>query len=414
MTRLELIAMTDAARAALPTLQSEETRTNALRAIARALADRTPDILRANAEDIAEAKKNGITDAMLDRLTLTKERITSLASSVLEVVSLPSPLGEETSFTRPNGLLISRVRVPLGVVAMIYEARPNVTVDAASLCLRTGNSVLLRGGKEAYRTNLALVDVMRAAVAAVGVSPDAISLVKDTSHESVDQMLTLRGHIDLLIPRGGKNLIRRVVDGAKVPVIETGAGNCHIYVEASADLEMAVRILDNAKTSRPSVCNAAECLLVDRAIAPVFLPMAKAALDVHHVEWRGDDETCAILPGITHATPEDYDTEYNDYILSCRVVSDVHEAIDHINKHGTHHSEAIISNNEEAVSAFFSEVDAAALYHNASTRFTDGGEFGLGAEIGISTQKLHVRGPFALEALTTTQYRVRGEGQIRE
>jgi len=413
MTRTELIALTDLSRAALPTLECEEARINALYAIADALAKNEDVILTANARDVAAAREKGVREAMIDRLSLTKEKLAAIGKAVKDVASLPSPTVIDREYTHQNGMLIRRYRVPLGVVGMIYEARPNVTVDAAALCLRSGNACLLRGGSEAFSSNKALVTVMREAISSVGVDPNTITVLEDLSHETVDTLLSLRGHVDLVIPRGGKGLIRRVVESAAVPVIETGAGNCHVYVHESADVDMAVRILDNAKTQRPSVCNAAETLLCDEKIAKEFLPLAKKALDAHNVEWRGCEKTRAILGSIALATEEDYDTEYNDYILSVKIVSDVDEAIRHIARYSTKHSECIVAEDENAVSRFFSRVDASTLYHNASTRFTDGGEFGLGAEIGISTQKLHARGPFALDALTTTQYRVYGKGETR-
>lgn len=413
MTRAELIALTDLSRKSLPSIEQEETRVSALRAIAKALVENEDTILKANAYDVSVAREKGVREAMIDRLSLTKEKLAAIAEAVNAVADLPSPTALDREYTHKNGMTIRRYRVPLGVVGMIYEARPNVTVDAAALCLRSGNACLLRGGSEAFASNKALVSVMREAIASVGVDENAVTILEDLSHETVDTLLSLRGYIDLVIPRGGKGLIRRVVENAAVPVIETGAGNCHVYVHESADIPMAVRILDNAKTQRPSVCNAAETLLCDEKIAKDFLPLAKKALDLHNVEWRGCKKTCAILNGIAAATEEDYDTEYNDYVLSVKVVSDVDEAIAHIARYSTRHSECIVAENEDAVKRFFSRVDASTLYHNASTRFTDGGEFGLGAEIGISTQKLHARGPFALEALTTTQYRVYGKGETR-
>lgn len=308
---------------------------------------------------------------------------------------------------------IEKCRVPLGVIAMIYEARPNVTVDAAALCLRSGNAVILRGGSEAIRTNIALVKVMRGVLAGFGAE-NAVTLIEDTDRENVNILLTLRGHIDLVIPRGGAGLIRNVVDNAKVSVIETGAGNCHIYVHESADVDMAVDIIVNAKTQRPSVCNAAENLICDAKIAEKFLPAAAKALRERGVELRTDERARVYIPDSIPATEEDFYREYNDYILSVGVVDGVEDAVTHINEHGTKHSEAIVASNVAAAEYFLENVDAAAVYHNASTRFTDGGVFGMGAEIGISTQKLHVRGPFALEALTTTKYRVYGNGQVRQ
>ena len=413
MTKADLIARSDLSRAALPTLSEEKTRKNALEAIARAIEENISRILEENEKDVTEARKKGTREAMIDRLSLTREKLQAIATAVREIKELPDPCIVDREYTHKNGMTIRRHRVPLGVIGMIYEARPNVTVDAAALCLRSGNACLLRGGSEAFRSNKVLVDVMRDAVASVGVDKNAVTILEDLSHETVDTLLSLRGHIDLVIPRGGKGLIRRVVENAAVPVIETGAGNCHVYVHEKADIPMAVRILDNAKTQRPSVCNAAETLLCDEKIAKDFLPLAKKALDAHNVEWRGCEKTCRILDGVTLATEEDYDTEYNDFILAVKVVSGIDEAIAHIARYSTKHSECIVTEDENAVARFFSRVDASTLYHNASTRFTDGGEFGLGAEIGISTQKLHARGPFALDALTTTQYRVHGKGEIR-
>ncbi len=413
MTQENLIAVTKSARAALPTLTSPAVRTRVLHGIADALLECADAVLSENQKDMAAAESGNIKKTMLDRLLLTRERLSAIAASVREVASLPDPLGCEDEHLHKNGMTIARYRVPLGVIAMIYEARPNVTVDAAILALKSGNAVFLRGGKEAFYTNRALLSLMQDVLEANGLSRDLIAMPTDTDRETVRNLLSLRGHIDLVIPRGGKSLIREVVENAKVPVIETGAGNCHIYVEQTADFEKALRVLVNAKVSRPSVCNAAESLLCDRAIAKEFLPLAKAALEEKGVALRGCPESCDILPDIEAATPEDFYTEYNDLILSVKVVSDVAEAIAHINETGTRHSEAILTESDAAAAAFMAGVDAAVLYRNASTRFTDGGEFGLGAEIGISTQKLHVRGPFAMEALTTMQYRVVGDGDIR-
>lgn len=412
MTEKELISMCRAARGVLPALASPEARDKILAAIPGALRAARDHILHANARDLVAARERGISAAMLDRLTLTPERLDAIAASVDEVRALPDPLGLEYEDRRPNGLYVTRWRVPLGVIGMIYEARPNVTVDASVLCLKSGNAVILRGGSEALGTNRAIVAVLREVLTPFGAR-DAVALVGDTDRESVNIMLTLRGYIDLIIPRGGAGLIRNVVDNSRVPVIETGAGNCHVYVHSSADLDMAVNIIVNAKTSRPSVCNAAETLLCDRAIAPEFLPRAAAALSERGVELRASAGALPYVPGGIPATEQDFATEYNDYILSIGVVEDVKEAVAHIGKYGTRHSEAIVATDAAAVEYFMTHVDAAALYHNASTRFTDGGVFGMGAEIGISTQKLHVRGPFAMEALTTTQYRVLGTGQVR-
>ena len=334
---------------------------------------------------------------------------------VRQVAALPDPVGEETRRdTLKSGLVLTRRRVPLGVIGIIYEARPNVTVDAAVLCLKAGNAVILRGGKEAYRSNTALMAIMRDAVEAAGLPRDSLALVADTSRSSASELMNLTEYLDVLIPRGGAGLIRSVTANARVPVIRTGEGVCHIYVDKDADLDMAVRILCNAKCSRPSVCNAAECVLVDRAVAPAFLTMAQAALSERHVQLRGCPETQTILAGVVPATEEDWDREYGDYILAVKVVSGVEEAMDFIAAHGTQHSESIVTENASTAKTFLDGVDAAAVYHNASTRFTDGFEFGLGAEIGISTQKLHARGPMGLEELTSYKYVVYGDGQVRE
>ncbi|NLW74328.1 MAG: glutamate-5-semialdehyde dehydrogenase [Clostridiales bacterium] len=412
MTREELIKVCAAARRALPCLIAPDTREKMLSAIADALVANKDEILAANSVDIPLARESGISEVMIDRLRLTPDRLEDIAKAVREVAALPDPLVPVSETVRPNGLKIVKHRVPFGVIAMIYESRPNVTVDAAAICLKSGNAVILRGGREAFNSNMALVKVIRGAITPFGAH-DAVNLITDTDRESVDALLSLRGHIDLLIPRGGAGLIRKVVDNAKVPVIETGTGNCHVYVHSSADLDMAQKIIINAKTSRPSVCNAAETLLCDREIAPVFLPMAARALRERGVELRVCPESMKYIPDATPATEEDYYTEFLDYILAIKVVSGVDEAVEHINKYGTMHSEAIVAEDEAAVRTFMSGVDASSVYHNASTRFTDGGVFGMGAEIGISTQKLHVRGPFALEGLTTMQYRVYGNGQVR-
>ena len=412
MTEKELISMCNAGRSVLAALASPETRDKILAAIPGALLAAREHILSANARDLVAARDKGLSAAMLDRLTLTPERLDGIAASVEQVRQLPDPLGIEYEDTRPNGLHITRWRVPLGVIAMIYEARPNVTVDASVLCLKSGNAVILRGRSEALTTNRAIVSVLREVLTPVGAR-DAVALVGDTDRQSVNTMLTMRGYIDLIIPRGGEGLIRNVVDNSRVPVIETGAGNCHVYVHRSADIDMAVNIIVNAKTSRPSVCNAAETLLCDNAIAPEFLPRAAAALAARGVELRASASAIPYVAGAVPATEQDFATEYNDYILAIGTVEDVREAVAHINKYGTRHSEAIVAEDAAAVEYFMTHTDAAALYHNASTRFTDGGVFGMGAEIGISTQKLHVRGPFAMEALTTTQYRVLGDGQVR-
>ena len=393
---------------------SAEEKNRALEAIAQALLDRQGEVLAANAADLEAGRQGGLTQALLDRLALSGQRIAGIVEGVRQVAALPDPIGEVTrKDTLKSGIVLTRRRVPLGVIGIIYEARPNVTVDAAVLCLKAGNTVILRGGKEAYRSNSALMAIMRDAVEAAGLPRDCLALVADTSRESAAELMDLTEYLDVLIPRGGAGLIRSVTANARVPVIRTGEGVCHIYVDRDADLSMAVRILCNAKCSRPSVCNAAECVLVDRAIAPAFLPMAQAALREKKVELRGCPETQAILAGVVPATEEDWDREYGDYILAVKVVSGVDEAMDFIAAHGTQHSESIVTENTQTAKKFLDGVDAAAVYHNASTRFTDGFEFGLGAEIGISTQKMHARGPMGLEELTSSKYVIYGTGQIR-
>ena len=386
----------------------------ALCAIADALEARQADILAANAADCEAAKAAGISQSLLDRLMLTPDRIAGIAKGIREVAALPDPIGAVTEMkTMPNGLTIGRKTVPLGVIGIIYEARPNVTVDAAALCLKAGNAVILRGGKEAFRSSQSMTELMRQAIASVGLPAGCVSLVQDTSRESATALMQLTGYLDVLIPRGGKGLIESVVQNARVPVIETGWGNCHVYVERTADLPMAANIIQNAKCSRPSVCNAAETLLVDRAIAETFLPLAKQKLDEYHCQIRGCAETCRILPDAVPAVSADWDTEYGDYILAVKVVEGLDEAIGHITAHSSGHSECIVTSDYFAATRFMNEIDAAAVYVNASTRFTDGGEFGLGAEIGISTQKLHARGPMGLGQLTSSKFLVYGTGQVR-
>ena len=388
----------------------------ALEAIARALKERESAILAENQKDLAAARESGMKASLLDRLALSPQRIDGIVEGVRQVAALPDPIGCVTRMEkRPNGLVIGKRRVPLGVIGIIYEARPNVTVDAAALCLKSGNAVILRGGKEAFRSNKAFVAVMRDALEAAGLPRDCVALVEDTSRASAQELMGLTGYLDVLIPRGGAGLIRTVVENARVPVIETGVGVCHVYVDGEADLDMGARIIYNAKTSRPSVCNAAECLLVHAQVAEAFLPKAKALLEQKNVELRGCPRTCAILgEGVQPACEADWDTEFGDYILAVKVVKDAGEAIDFINAHGSGHSEAIVTNNYFTAQRFLDQVDAAAVYVNASTRFTDGFEFGLGAEIGISTQKMHARGPMGLEELTSSKYIVYGTGQVRE
>ena len=371
------------------------------------------DILAANAKDLENAAENGVPKTMLDRLKLDEKRMKGICDALREVAALPDPIGSGERTVRPNGLVIQKVRAPMGCVAMIYEARPNVTVDAAALCLKTGNAVVLRGGKEAIQSGTALVASMRKALVAKGFSPDLIGFITSTDRAGSTALMNMRGLVDVLIPRGGKGLIRAVVENAKVPVIETGAGNCHLYVDETADLAKAVTVAVNAKCSRPSVCNAIETLLVHESVAAEYLPMVAEAMKPWSVEIRGDETTRAILREAVPATKEDYETEYNDYILAVRVVDSVDTAIDHINAYSTGHSEAIMTRSIEHADKFRALIDSAAVYVNASTRFTDGGEFGFGAEIGISTQKLHARGPMGLYALTTDKYLIDGDGQVR-
>jgi glutamate-5-semialdehyde dehydrogenase len=388
----------------------------ALEAIANKLETKKQIWLDANAQDLADAKEHGMRPAMLDRLMLNDARIDGIVGSIRQVIALPDPIGNVTKMeARPNGLIIGKKRVPLGVIAIIYEARPNVTVDAAVLCLKSGNVCILRGGKEAVHSNRAVIDLMREALVDVNLPADCISLVLDPSHETANELMHLNQYVDVLIPRGGANLIRTVARNSSVPVIRTGEGVCHVYIDKDADLEMGAKILYNAKCSRPSVCNAAECALISRDIARPFLEKAVPLLDQKQVELRCDSESLAILGGRgVSASDSDWDSEYGDYIMAVRIVQDVEEAINFINEHGTGHSEAIVTSNYFTAQHFLNAVDAAAVYVNASTRFTDGGEFGLGAEIGISTQKMHARGPMGLEELTSCKYIIYGEGQIRE
>lgn len=392
-----------------------EKKNSALKAISEALLQNTERIIKANQKDLEAAVQNGMTASLQDRLRLDEKRISAIAAAVLKVVALDDPIGEEIGgWLRPNGLRIRQVRVPMGVVGIIFESRPNVTVDAAVLCLKTGNAVILRGGKEAIHSNTCLVDVMREALRGIGLPEDAVQLVEKTDRETAADMMRLNGYLDVLIPRGGAGLIQAVVKQATVPVIETGAGNCHVYVDASAQLDMAVAIADNAKTQRPSVCNAIETLLVHKDIADAFLPAVKQAFDVHEVIIHGCERTKAILGEcVIPAVDADYATEYLGYEIAIKVVDSVEEACAHILQYSTRHSECIVTESMESAEYFLNAIDSAAIYVNASTRFTDGEEFGFGAEIGISTQKLHARGPMGLKALTTTQYRITGSGQIR-
>ena len=412
----EIRAQAEAAKAASYHLAALRTdaRNKALCAMADALMAHRDKILHENAADVEDAKTSGMRASYLDRLRLDEARIASMAEGLRLIAALPDPLGrEDYSVRRPNGLEIRRMRVPLGVVGMIYEARPNVTADAIGLCLKSGNAVLLRGGSDALRSNLAIAEVLSRAAYAAGIPQGAIQLLAMKERAAVDVMTHLTGLLDVIIPRGGAGLIRRIVESSTVPVIETGAGICHIYVDCAADIPMALRIVENAKVSRPSVCIAAETLLVHEKIAEDFLPQMAQLLHANGVELRGCPKTCAILSSIAAASEEDWSTEYGDLILSIRMVTDMEEAIAHINQYNTGHSETIVTNDIRAAHDFQQRVDASTVYVNASTRFTDGFEFGFGAEIGISTQKLHVRGPMGLEALTSTKYLVYGEGQVR-
>ena len=381
---------------------------------ARALLEGEDEILAANEEDCEKAASNGMSQGLLDRLRLTPARINSMADGLLQVASLEDPVGEVLSMKkRPNGLMIGKKRVPLGVIAMIYESRPNVTSDAFGLCFKSGNAVILKGGSDALRSNQAIVKCLREGLARAGLPEDGVQLVEDTSRDTTRELMRLNEYVDVLIPRGGAGLIRSVVENSTVPVIETGTGNCHIYVDETADLNMALDIIYNAKTQRVGVCNACESLVVHRLVAGKFLPLLKKRLADKNVEIRADEDARAIVPEFKAATEADWGTEYLDYILSLKIVDSVEEAIAHINRYNTGHSESIITSDYFNAQQFLNEIDAAAVYVNASTRFTDGEEFGFGAEIGISTQKLHARGPMGLKELTTTKYIIYGDGQIR-
>lgn len=404
-----------AGRAAAELAQTpSEQKNEVLNDMANALLAREEEILAANAADLAQAAD--MPENFVDRLTLDHDRIFGMAEGLRQVAALPDPVGnEDAGWVNHAGLQISKRRVPLGVIGMIYEARPNVTVDAAGLCFKSGNAVILRGGKEALRTNVRLAAVLRDAVSARGLNADAVQIISETSHELADRFMQLTGYLDVLIPRGSARLIRAVVSKATVPVIETGAGNCHVYVDRDADFDMAERIVVNAKCQRPSVCNAAETLLVHADVAETLLPRLADALGKCSVELRGDEKACSILGDrCLKATAADWDTEYNDYIMTVGVVDSLDAAIKHINAHSTHHSETIVTENYSAGRRFLNEIDSACVYVNASTRFTDGFEFGFGAEIGIATQKLHARGPMGLNELTTYKYVIRGNGQTRK
>lgn len=414
MTQLEIMGA-NAKNAARFLMTAGAKKNDALHAIANALRKHSDEIIKANEKDIENGKNSGMSESLLDRLKLSPERIEGMAQGIEQVAALADPVGRVLDGrTLDNGLKIEKVTVPMGVIGIIYEARPNVTSDAAALCLKAGSAVILRGGKEAINSNKAVANIMRDAIEKAGFPKDCVALVEDTSRQSATELMQLSDYLDVLIPRGGAGLIKSVVNNAKVPVIETGTGNCHVYVDKSADIDMAANIIYNAKTSRPSVCNAIETVLVHKDIASEALPAIKAELDKKNVEIRGCEKTRAILgDSVVPATENDYATEFLDYILSVRVVDDIDAAIEHIAKYSTGHSESIITNDYASAEKFTSCVDSAAVYVNASTRFTDGGEFGLGAEIGISTQKLHARGPMGLNELTSSKYIIKGNGQVR-
>ena len=418
MTTIDLLKKTKAAWGSIRSANAEE-KNRLLLAMAESLEANQADILRENQKDM-DAARGSISDVMLDRLALTQARIHAMADGIREAAALPDHVGRALAqFTRPNGMTITKRQVPLGLVAIIYESRPNVTSDAAALCIKSGNVCMLRSGKEAYRSSHAIVTALKAGIESVGGDPDIVNIVEDTTHASAQALMTADGLVDLLIPRGGAGLIRACVENATVPCIETGTGICHVYVDKDADLDMAVKIIVNAKTSRPSVCNAEEVCLVHRAVAKEFLPKLRTALvderkaaGLTPVELRLDEAAAEIIPG-TSATERDFDTEFLDYILAVAVVDDLDAAIAHVQQHSTHHSDCIVTENKDAAARFVDEVDSAAVYVNASTRFTDGGEFGLGCEMGISTQKLHARGPMGLQELTTYKYIIHGNGHIR-
>lgn len=413
MTVLELAQSAKKASGKLA-ITSSKTRNDALLAMADALIVAVPEILKANAKDVRLAKERGMKASFIDRLTLDQKRVESMANGMRKVALLADPIGKSDSVAvRPNGLRIEKRRVPLGVIGIIYEARPNVTADAIALCLKSGNACVLRGGSEALNSNAAVCDALNEAAVKSGIPDGAIQLLRDTDRATASEMMKLNGLIDVLIPRGGAGLIQSVVQQATIPVIETGSGVCHVYIDETGDLEMAADIIENAKCSRPSVCNAAETLLVHEKIAADCLPQIAQRLSARGVELRGDARAKALMPGAIDATEEDWATEYNDLILSVRVVDSFDEAVTHIETYGTHHSDSIITSRYDTAERFLNEVDSAAVYVNASTRFTDGEEFGFGAEIGISTQKLHARGPMGLDELTTVKYVIRGAGQIR-
>ena len=396
-------------------LLDTEKKREALRKIALLLTKKQKEILAANEIDVENAIKKGVKDSMVDRLRLTEARIDAMAEGLLQITELPDPVGEVIDqWKRPNGLRIRKVRVPMGVIGIIYESRPNVTVDAFGLCFMTGNAVILKGGSDAVNSNVALGKILRQGLADCGITEDAVYVIEDTDRETTKQLMRLNQFVDVLIPRGGANLIKTVLENSTIPVIETGTGNCHIYVDKKADLAKAIEIIINAKTQRMGVCNACESLVVHRDVLKKFLPMLAEALAPYHVEIRADEDARAVVPAFAEATEEDFGTEYLDAILSVKTVDSVEEAIEHINRFHTKHSDAIITKDCKAADLFLRAVDSACVYVNASTRFTDGFEFGFGAEIGISTQKLHARGPMGLVELTSYKYQVVGNGQTRK
>ena len=413
MNLQELGENTVKAKYILQELSTEE-KNRALSSAAAALKEQAAYILAENEKDIIRGKENDMHPGMLDRLQLTNKRIEAMAEGLLQIVELEDPVGEcLESFDRPNGLHIEKCRVPMGVIGIIYESRPNVTADAFGLCFKSGNAVILKGGSDALCSNMAITEVIRGALKSVSVPEDAIQLITDTDRKVTTEFMRMKEHVDVLIPRGGAGLIRAVVENSTIPVIETGTGNCHIYVDKDADFDMALSIIINAKTQRIGVCNACESLVVHEDVLECFLPRLKEALDEKNVEVRADERICNVIDGCVPATEEDFGTEYLDYILSMKTVASVEDAIDHINQHNTKHSECIVTANAETAQKFLNGVDAACVYVNASTRFTDGFEFGFGAEIGISTQKLHARGPMGLKELTSYKYQVYGAGQVR-
>ncbi len=414
MELIELCKKAKAAKYAVASLSTAQ-KNEALKFIADELITNSDSIIKANAIDVKKGQDNGMHKGLVDRLLLNEERIRGIAEGLRQVADLPDPIGEEIEhFERPNGLKLKKVRVPLGVIGIIYESRPNVTADAFALTFKAGNAVILKGGSDAINSNIAIADVCRKALEKKGITPDAIQLIEDTDRKVTAEFMTMNEYVDVLIPRGGAGLIKFVVQNSNIPVIETGSGNCHIYVDKDADINKAIPIIINAKTQRIGVCNSAESLIVHEDIKEEFLPHFSKAMNEHNVEVRADEGSKAFIDGAIDATTDDFGKEYLDYIISVKTVKDVDEAIEHINKYNTGHSESIITENEATAQRFLDRVDAACVYINASTRFTDGFEFGFGAEIGISTQKLHARGPMGLKELTSYKYQIYGEGQIRE